>query len=172
MAGRVAGKKPGKAAGSSAGTVAAGARAKPPLKTVAANTNASPATAKAMEIQPHTGLPRVGYSKKIIALVYDFDGTLSPRPMQEYSFLPQLGIDPKDFWAECTRVARERQADPLITYMHLMYKKAKEKGLVVDRAALVKQGASVELYPGVTEWFGAIGDYPVSSCATTSFRRD
>jgi hypothetical protein len=100
-----------------------------------------------------------GYPKKIISLVYDFDGTLSPRPMQEYSFLPQLGIDPQDFWAECTRLAKERQADPLITYMHLMYKKAKEKGLVVDRAALVAQGASVALYPGVTDWFGAIGDY-------------
>ena len=116
----------------------------------------------------------MGYSKKTIALVYDFDGTLSPRPMQEYSFLPQLGITAADFWAECTRVARERQADPLITYMHLMYKKAKEKGLVVDRAALVAQGASVELYPGVTDWFSAIGDYvrlrprrPASNCATT-----
>jgi len=43
--------------------------------------------------------------------------------------------------------------------MHLMYKKAREKGLKVDRDDLVKQGASVELYPGVTEWFQAIGDY-------------
>jgi len=110
--------------------------------------------------------------KRTIALVYDFDGTLSPKPMQEYTVLPKLNADPQAFWAESNRLAREHGADPLITYMHLMYKKAKEKGLVVDRAALVKQGASVELYPGVTEWFGAIGDYPVSSCATTSFRRD
>ena len=66
-----------------------------------------------------------GFDKKTIALVYDFDGTLSPRPMQEYSFLPQLGVDPAEFWAECGRIAREQGADPLITYMHLMYKKAK-----------------------------------------------
>lgn len=102
---------------------------------------------------------RDGYTKKTIALVYDFDGTLSPRPMQEYSFLPQLGIDPKDFWAECTRIARERQADPLITYMHLMYKKAKEKGVRIDRADLVAQGRTVELFAGVEEWFEAIGEY-------------
>ena len=100
-----------------------------------------------------------GFDKKTIALVYDFDGTLSPRPMQEYSFLPQLGLDPKAFWAECAKVAREQEADPLITYMHLMYKKAREKGLRVDRKDLVAQGSSVELYPGVPAWFEAIGQY-------------
>ena len=98
-------------------------------------------------------------TKKTIALVYDFDGTLSPRPMQEYSFLPQLGIKASDFWDECTRTAREANADPLITYMHLMYKKAKEKGIRVDRQDLVAQGASVELYPGVENWFDDVQAY-------------
>jgi phosphoserine phosphatase len=100
-----------------------------------------------------------GYSKKTIALVYDFDGTLSPRPMQEYSFLPQLGIDAHAFWKECGEIARRENADPLITYMHLMYKKAKDKGLRIDRKDLVAQGASVELYPGVREWFSEIAKY-------------
>ena len=99
------------------------------------------------------------FDKKTIALVYDFDGTLSPRPMQEYSFLPQLGIEPKAFWDECTRVAREQGADPLITYMHLMYKKAREKGLRIDREDLVRQGADVALFPGVAEWFDEIAEY-------------
>ena len=94
-----------------------------------------------------------------IALVYDFDGTLSPRPMQEYAFLPKLGIEPKEFWAECTRVAKAERADPLITYMHLMYKKAKERGVRVDRADLVAQGALVELYKGVEGWFDAMNAY-------------
>jgi len=105
-------------------------------------------------------------AKKTIALVYDFDGTLSPRPMQEYSFLPQLGIEAADFWAECTRVARAESADPLITYMHLMYKKAKEKGLRVDRKDLVAQGASVELYPGVETWFEEIASYAAERAGT------
>ena len=99
------------------------------------------------------------FDKKTIALVYDFDGTLSPRPMQEYSFLPQLGIAPADFWAETTRIAREQQADPLITYMHLMYKMAREKGLRIDRDDLVRQGADVALFPGVEDWFGEIANY-------------
>ena len=103
--------------------------------------------------------PAPKFSKKTIALVYDFDGTLSPKPMQEYAFLPKLGITAADFWAECTRVAREQQADPLITYMHLMYKKAKEKGLRIDRADLVAQGRDVELYAGVETWFDEIETY-------------
>ncbi len=103
--------------------------------------------------------PVAGFTKKTIALVYDFDGTLSPKPMQEYSFLPQLGVDPQEFWAECGRIAKQQQADPLITYMHLMYKKARDKGLRIDRADLVKQGASVELFQGVEAWFKEIEAY-------------
>lgn len=103
--------------------------------------------------------PRAKYTKKTIALVYDFDGTLSPKPMQEYAFLPKLGVKAEDFWAECTRVAKAERADPLITYMHLMYKKAKEKGLRVDRKDLVAQGRDVELYQGVEAWFGEIERY-------------
>ncbi|MBU2583061.1 MAG: haloacid dehalogenase-like hydrolase [Alphaproteobacteria bacterium] len=99
------------------------------------------------------------FAKKTIALVYDFDGTLSPRPMQEYAFLPKIGIDPAQFWKESNRVAKEHKADPLITYMHLLYKKAKEAGVRIDREDLVAQGRDVELFPGVLEWFEAIEDY-------------
>jgi haloacid dehalogenase-like hydrolase len=114
---------------------------------------------------PTVSVPKVsaaaspGFTKKTIALVYDFDGTLSPKPMQEYSFLPQLGLDAAAFWAECGRVAKAQGADPLITYMHLMYKKAKEKGIRIDREDLVAQGASVELFQGVETWFREIEDY-------------
>ncbi len=106
-----------------------------------------------------TQAARSGYDRKVIALVYDFDGTLSPRPMQEYAFLPEIGEDAKAFWAESNRIAREHAADPLITYMHLMYKKAKAKGVRIDRQDLVAQGRRVELFPGVSEWFDAIGEY-------------
>jgi haloacid dehalogenase-like hydrolase len=99
------------------------------------------------------------FDRKTIALVYDFDGTLSPRPMQEYAFLPQIGADAAAFWAESNALAKETRADPLITYMHLMYKKAKAKGVRIDRADLVAQGRHVELYPGVEDWFDAIGAY-------------
>jgi hypothetical protein len=79
--------------------------------------------------------------------------------MQEYAFLPQVGVDAAQFWKETNRVAREQEADPLITYMHLLYKKAKEAGIRIDREDLVAQGRSVELFPGVAEWFDEISEY-------------
>ena len=97
--------------------------------------------------------------KNTIALIYDFDGTLSPKPMQEYTFLPQIGEDPAAFWAEVNAFAKKHEADNLITYMHLMYKKAKAKGIRIDRNELVAQGRSVELFEGVPAWFAAISDY-------------
>lgn len=124
------------------------------------SSRATPATAKPKK--------KSAYTKKTIALVYDFDGTLSPKPMQEYAFLPKLGIKAEDFWAECTRVAKAERADPLITYMHLMYKKAKEKGLRVDRKDLVAQGRDVELYAGVESWFADIGAYVKDKSAGNS----
>ena len=99
------------------------------------------------------------YPKKTIALVYDFDGTLSPKPMQEYSLLPKIGVEPAAFWAETNRIARVQNADPLITYMHLMYKKAKAANIRIDRADLVALGRDVELFPGVVEWFDEIAAY-------------
>ncbi len=99
------------------------------------------------------------FDKKTIALVYDFDGTLSPRPMQDYAFLPQIGEDASAFWKESNDLARREGADPLITYMRLMYKKAKAKNVRIDRADLVAQGKNVELYDGVEDWFDEIGAY-------------
>jgi phosphoserine phosphatase len=106
-----------------------------------------------------TAKPAEVFPKKTIALVYDFDGTLSPKPMQEYSLLPKLGVEPAAFWAETNAIAKAQQADPLITYMHLMYKKAKAANIRIDRADLVALGRDVELFPGVEAWFDAIAGY-------------
>ena len=99
------------------------------------------------------------FDKKVIALVYDFDGTLSPRPMQEYAFLPKIGVKAEEFWKETNQLAHAEGADVLITYMHLMYKKAKAAGVRIDREDLVAQGAAVELFQGVQAWFDEIEEY-------------
>lgn len=118
-----------------------------------------PASSKPSARKTPTKTKRDTFEKKTIALVYDFDGTLSPRPMQEYAFMPKIGVDPGAFWAESNRIAQAEGADPLITYMHLLYKKAKEAGIRIDRADLVAQGADVELFAGVLEWFDEIENY-------------
>jgi phosphoserine phosphatase len=139
--------------GRSRGKIDAAPQQSEPRAPVPKATRTKPATKRGRP------LPNGAFDKKTIALVYDFDGTLSPKPMQEYAFLPKIGVDPAAFWAESNRIAREQGADPLITYMHLMYKKAKEKGIRIDREDLVNQGRAIAFYPGVAEWFDEISEY-------------
>ncbi len=58
--------------------------------------------------------------KPVVALAYDFDGTLAPGNMQEHSFLPDIGITPKKFWQESEHLAVQHEADGVLTYMNLM----------------------------------------------------
>ncbi|MHC1694007.1 MAG: hypothetical protein AB9835_01760 [Eubacteriales bacterium] len=44
--------------------------------------------------------------KPIVAMMYDFDRTLSPKDMQEYAFIPSLGMDPSVFWNECNAICK------------------------------------------------------------------
>ncbi|MEM1371106.1 MAG: HAD family hydrolase [Pseudomonadota bacterium] len=111
---------------------------------------------------------RTTFDRKTIALVYDFDGTLSPKPMQEYAFLPQIGVDPTAFWRESNALAAREGADPLITYMHLLYRKAKDAGIRIDRQDLVAQGADVDLFEGVSDWFDQINAYIAEKAASNS----
>jgi phosphoserine phosphatase len=117
------------------------------------------AEAGARPVSTSRKAPAPRFDKKTIALIYDFDGTLSPKPMQEYAFLPKIGADAAAFWAESNAIARKTEADPLITYMHLMYKKARAKGLQIGREELVAQGRKVEFFPGIDTWFDAVARY-------------
>ena len=45
--------------------------------------------------------------KLTVALIYDFDGTLSPGNMQEYDFIPAVGKSNREFWEESNQTAME-----------------------------------------------------------------
>ena len=42
--------------------------------------------------------------KATVALIYDFDGTLSPGNMQEYGFIQAAGLDANTFWEKNTKM--------------------------------------------------------------------
>lgn len=94
-----------------------------------------------------------------VALIYDFDGTLSPGNMQEYNFIPALGKRPEEFWSESNELARVQDADPILTYMYCMVRDARAKNISLRREAFRDFGANVELFAGVREWFGRVNDY-------------
>lgn len=89
-----------------------------------------------------------------VAFIYDFDGTLSPRNMQEYDFLRVVGIDDAQaFWRECDLLKEQQDANGILCSMRMMLEKSREKHVPVTRETFVRYGKSVELYQGVVEWF-------------------
>ena len=44
--------------------------------------------------------------KCVVALVYDFDGTLSPGNMQEFGFIQAIGKKPDVFWEKTRKLAQ------------------------------------------------------------------
>jgi hypothetical protein len=93
--------------------------------------------------------------RPIIAFIYDFDGTLSPGNMQEYDFIPTLGIHPKKFWAEVKSETKKQQADEVIMYMWLMLQRAADK-VKIARQSFIDYGKKIELFDGVETWFHRI----------------
>jgi len=102
---------------------------------------------------------RRSFFQNTIAVVYDFDGTLSPQPMQEYTVLPQLGIKAKDFWDEVGRESRETISEQMLVYMRLMLEKAELKKVHIGRDDLRSMATNIEYFPGVESWFERINDF-------------
>lgn len=95
----------------------------------------------------------------IVALIYDFDGTLSPGNMQEYSFIDAIGKGKEEFWAETAVMAKNQDSDNVLVYMLLMLQKAKEMGISIRKESFQNFGKSVELFEGVQSWFKRIRQF-------------
>lgn len=95
----------------------------------------------------------------IVALIYDFDGTLSPGNMQEFGFIQAIGKSPKEFWQESDEIAVGQDASNILSYMKLMFDEARKAGIKLRREDFKRFGASVELFDGVIGWFGLINAY-------------
>jgi len=87
--------------------------------------------------------------RNIIAIIYDFDGTLSPQPMQEYTVFPQLNLRPAKFWGEVKQEQAKNKAEEIITYMMLMLKKANDANLRITKTDLGKMASNIEFFRGV-----------------------
>ena len=100
------------------------------------------------------------FFQNTIAMVYDFDGTLSPQPMQEYTVLPKIGVKPKEFWAEVHKEARDTGSDQMLTYMRLMMEKLyKHDDLRITREDFALMARRIKYFPGVESWFPRIDAY-------------
>ena len=97
--------------------------------------------------------------KTIVALIYDFDKTLCDRDMQEYAFIPNLGLESEEFWHEVDEFAINNRMDKILACMYMMVHKSEKKGTPLKRETCINLGQYIKFYPGITEWFSRINEY-------------
>lgn len=97
--------------------------------------------------------------KTKVALIYDFDETLSTTYMQDYVLIPELGMKPETFWKKANHWSEENCADQVTGSMYYFTKVAREKGIKMSRENLFNCGALIEYFEGVKTWFSRINAY-------------
>ena len=98
-------------------------------------------------------------AKPILGIMYDFDKTLSTTDMQNYTFIPMVGMTPEEFWGATGEFSEKTGCERILSYMYMMIAKAKEKGIKLTREVLRDCGKSIKYHPGVTTWFQRINEY-------------
>jgi hypothetical protein len=97
--------------------------------------------------------------KPIVALIYDFDGTLSPGNMQEFGFIQAIGKTPEEFWKMSDGIAIGQDASNVLAYMKLMFDDAKKEGIILRKSDFRAFGKDIKLFEGVREWFKNVNEY-------------
>ena len=57
-----------------------------------------------------------------VALVYDFDETLSTTYMQDYFLIPELGMQPSEFWKQANEWSAQNGVDQIMGSMYYFKK--------------------------------------------------
>ncbi len=97
--------------------------------------------------------------KPILAILYDFDKTLCSDDMQNFSFIPSLGMTPAEFWGRTGEFSKKTNMERILSYMYMMIETAKEKNVKLTREYLNSLGKDLKYFEGVTTWFKRINEY-------------
>ena len=97
--------------------------------------------------------------KPIIAFLYDFDKTLCTTDMEDYAFIPSLGMTPKEFWALANGFGHANRMDGILAYMYTMIQESEKRQLPFTRESLREMGRDIVLFPGVEGWFRRINAF-------------
>ena len=95
----------------------------------------------------------------IVAFLYDFDKTLSTTDMEDYAFIPSLGMTPAEFWTVANNFGRRNRVDGILAYMYTMIRESERRNKPFTREDLVEKGRGIVLFPGVQDWFHRIGAF-------------
>ena len=95
----------------------------------------------------------------IVAFLYDFDKTLCTTDMQNYSFIPSLGMTPGEFWPVANDFGSANRMDGILAYMYTMIRESEKRNMPLTREKLINMGKDIVLYPGVEDWFRRINAF-------------
>lgn len=98
--------------------------------------------------------------KKVkVALIYDFDGTLSTTNMQDYCLIPRFKMKVKTFWHQANTWWKDNDADQITSSMYYFVKMSREKNIPLSKEIFADCGRDIEYYAGVENWFERINHY-------------
>ncbi len=95
----------------------------------------------------------------LVAMIYDFDKTLCDKDMQEYSFIPNLGITSSTFWQKTSSLAEKEKMDKILSYMYTMIYESNINNKIITKDYLNSLGNDIILFPGVLTWFDRINEF-------------
>ena len=96
--------------------------------------------------------------KPIVAIMYDFDKTLSPKDMQEYGFIDGLGMNSEEFWEKSRLNMVNHNMDQILAYMLTILQEAKGR-MPLTKSLFNKLGRDVKLFDGLETWFDRMNLY-------------
>ena len=95
--------------------------------------------------------------QKRIALLYDFDYTLSNGFMQQFGLMQEFGFDDVfKYFRECESVSLDKDMDMCLSSMCGILELAKKNGKIVTKDYLKQFGKDITYFAGVEEWFEKI----------------
>ena len=94
-----------------------------------------------------------------IALVYDFDGTLIPKTMQDYTIIPRLKLRSEKFWSDIMEEAEATDGEVMMIYMRQLITRANSMNIKITKNEFKMMASKIKYFKGVLTWFDNINKY-------------
>jgi 2-hydroxy-3-keto-5-methylthiopentenyl-1-phosphate phosphatase len=95
-------------------------------------------------------------NEPIIAIVFDFDGTLGPDTIT--TLLTEQKVNQDRFWSEVSRLVKD-EWDPPFAYMHLLSEYARQNKLDLSTKRLQQVGKKLQFFPGLPTAFDELQNF-------------